>query len=314
MASPTALEHPEPPDRTGLSIAAVEQETGLSKDLLRIWERRYNFPLPLRNAHGERLYAQQEVAKLKLVRRLLDLGMRPGRILALPIGQLQELARSEPAAQCSAQHDLALYLLKTRQRAELRSELDLALQRDGLLRFVTETAAPLSELVGESWMRGELQIFEEHLFTELLQGVLRGAIATMAGPGGPPRVLLTTLPMEQHGLGLLMAEAVLALEGAECISLGTQTPVGDIVAAAMASKADIVALSFSGNFPANPMSDGLRVLRDALPPSMAVWCGGAGAARMKRLPAGATRVAGLRGIGESLSDWRISLGAPTGPG
>ena len=32
------------------TIADVERDTGLSKDTLRVWERRYGFPLPLRDA------------------------------------------------------------------------------------------------------------------------------------------------------------------------------------------------------------------------------------------------------------------------
>lgn len=31
---------------TLLSIAAVERDTGLTKDTLRVWERRYGFPTP----------------------------------------------------------------------------------------------------------------------------------------------------------------------------------------------------------------------------------------------------------------------------
>ena len=38
------------------NIAAVERDTGLSKDVLRMWERRYGFPVPERDANGERLY------------------------------------------------------------------------------------------------------------------------------------------------------------------------------------------------------------------------------------------------------------------
>jgi len=36
----------------GFTIAAVERDTGLSKDTLRVWERRYLFPVPGRDAHG----------------------------------------------------------------------------------------------------------------------------------------------------------------------------------------------------------------------------------------------------------------------
>ena len=43
------------PELGGLSIAAVERDTGLAKDTLRVWERRYGFPQPVRDAFDERL-------------------------------------------------------------------------------------------------------------------------------------------------------------------------------------------------------------------------------------------------------------------
>ncbi len=293
----------------GSSIASVERETGISKDLLRVWERRYGFPQPQRDVNGERLYSNDELAKLRVVRRLVDQGLRPGRILALPLSELEAMSRDAPPTACSALQDLALYLVKTHQTIELRRELVQSLMRDGLHRFVTETVAPLSALVGEAWVRGEIQIFEEHLFTEQLQAVLRHAIAQTPNSGGAPRVLLTTLPSEQHALGLLMAEALLALEGADCVALGTQTPAGDVVAAALAKEVDVVALSFSGNFPANQMSQSIAMLRSALPPTVALWCGGGGAARLKRLPPQVRRIADLDAISEAVDQWRISSGA-----
>ena len=35
-----------------LAISAVERDTGLSKDVLRVWERRYGFPVPERDEIG----------------------------------------------------------------------------------------------------------------------------------------------------------------------------------------------------------------------------------------------------------------------
>jgi hypothetical protein len=105
------------------------------------------------------------------------------------------------------------------------------LARQGLRLFVQDTVAPLTVQVGLAWEQGRLHVFEEHLFTELTARVLRQAIAAVPG-GSEPRVLLTTLPKEPHGLGLLMVEAVLSLEGAQCISLGTQMPLLEIVDAA----------------------------------------------------------------------------------
>ena len=247
---------------------------------------------------------------MKVIRRLIDRGMRPGRLLSLPIEDLNALSSGEPPAQRSAPQDLALYLLTTHQTADLRRELAQTLMRDGLFRFITETAAPLTGLVGEAWMRGELRVFEEHLFTELMQGLLRGAIAQGSGPGGTPRVLLTTLPSEQHGLGMLMAEAVFTLEGAECVPLGLQTPVGDVVAAADAKNVDVVALSFSGNFPAGGLSENLTLLRTLLPAAVGLWCGGAGAAQVRRLPEAVRRLGGLADIGPAISEWRAANGTP----
>ena len=66
-----------------LSIAAVERETGLGKDTLRAWERRYGFPLPQRDAAGVRGYPRAMVERLRLIRRALVAGHRPGRLFAL---------------------------------------------------------------------------------------------------------------------------------------------------------------------------------------------------------------------------------------
>lgn len=234
--------------------------------------------------------------------------MRPSRLMGLPIEALSALCLDGPPAERNALQDLALYLLKTHQTEDLRRELAQTLMRDGMFRFVLETAAPLTQLVGEAWMRGELRVFEEHLFTEMLQGLLRGAISRGASPGGTPRVLLTTLPPEQHGLGMLMAEALLALEGADCVSLGLQTPAGDVAAAAAAKAVDVVALSFSGNFPAAQLSESLVLLRTLLPPSVGLWCGGAGAAQARRLPEGVHRIGGLEAIGPAVAGWRAATG------
>jgi methylmalonyl-CoA mutase cobalamin-binding subunit len=109
--------------------------------------------------------------------------------------------------------------------------------------------------------------------------VLRQAIAAVP-PGRAPRVVLTSVPNEQHALGLLMAEAVLVLEGAACISLGTQTPVPDIVRAAAAHRADVVALSFSAAFTKRRIAVVLHELRAMLPRATGLWAGGSGLQRV----------------------------------
>src|ERR1044071_8582454 len=77
---------------TTFNISAVERDTGLSKDTLRMWERRYRFPTPLRDANGERIYTASEVEKLRLIKRLMDRGHRPGRVIARSLEELSALA------------------------------------------------------------------------------------------------------------------------------------------------------------------------------------------------------------------------------
>jgi methanogenic corrinoid protein MtbC1 len=81
-------------------------------------------------------------------------------------------------------------------------------------------------------------------------------------------------------MGLLMVEAVLSLEGAQCISLGTQMPLQDIAQASIAHHADVVALSFSGAFPARQIPVLLQQLRAAMPRDAQLWVGGAAVRRL----------------------------------
>lgn len=304
------------PDSTlvQLSISAVERDTGLSKDTLRVWERRYGFPRPLRDAFGERIYPLEQVDRLRTIRRLMDLGHRPGKIIGLGPTELQALADSSTGSSASHRADASqdrhpdieelIATTKSHDVDELRRQLGQRLLRLGLARFVTEIVAPLTQSVGDAWSRGQLEIYEEHLYTESMQVVLRNAIATIPQPGSRPRVLLTTFPSEAHGMGLLMVEALLALEGCRCISLGTQTPVWDIVLASAAQQVDIVALSFSPVMNPNQVLEGLNELRAKLSLTTEIWAGGRCPVLQRRPPAGIRVIAELSDLTPALSDWR----------
>jgi DNA-binding transcriptional MerR regulator/methylmalonyl-CoA mutase cobalamin-binding subunit len=289
----------------GQGIAAVERDTGLSKDTLRVWERRYGFPVPERDANGERLYPPSQVEKLRLIRRLLDQGKRPAKIIGASTEDLLALIDERPAARAvPAVEDPLLQYVRLHRSAELSAALRQALLKQGLQRFATETVAPLNEAIGEAWMRGEIDVPEEHLYTEQVQNVLRGAIGAHAGTGMRPRVLLTTFPDEEHVLGLLMVEAMLVSEGASCLSLGTRTPLHDLRSAVVGGGFDVVGLSFSSAYPARLAIEGLLELRAMLPPTIAIWAGGSAVkGKEKRLP-GIRVVGSLADSLTALSEWR----------
>ena len=298
-----------------MSISAVERETGLNKETLRVWERRYGFPMPQRGAQGERAYALAQIEKLRVVKRLIDAGHRPGRLVPLPLDELLLLSgqgdgnrlaeadstsRSEPAT--------LLALLTANQGAQLRLHLRQLQARLGLGAFVTEVVSPTNRLVGEAWMRGQLEIYQEHNYTETLQGVLRAGILSLAEASATqrPRVLLSTLRGEPHGLGLLMAEAVLGAEGAHCIALGVQTPVWDLVLAAQAYQADVVALSFTDCINSRQVRAGLGELKTKLPSTVEVWAGGSAQALHRQPVQGVVAMKSITEIAAHLIRWRAA--------
>ncbi|MEN9490791.1 MAG: hypothetical protein RJA63_1240 [Pseudomonadota bacterium] len=288
----------------GHSIAAVERDTGLQKDTLRVWERRYGFPQPLRDANGERVYPPEQLERLRQIKRLIDQGMRPGKIFAADAASLDEWLGNAPAGTDEPQHAEFLALLRRQRSGELRQNLQQNLLKLGLQRFVTELVGPLSVEVGLAWKRGEVSVAEEHLYTEQLQTVLRGAIQALHNPTQRPRILLTTFPDEQHSLGLLMAEAMLAPEGACCTSLGIQTPLADIAHAAISGEFDIVALAFSSHFPARQAHAGLAELRQQLPAHVEIWVGGKHLTERAAPAAGLIYLADMAALLSALSHWR----------
>jgi DNA-binding transcriptional MerR regulator len=293
-----------------LSIAAVERDTGLSKDTLRVWERRYGFPNPGRDPLGERAYTLADVEKLRIIKRLLDTGHRPGRVVTQSLAQLRAISektvdsalRATERVLGAADLDEHLSLIRSHDQPSLRSQLTRLLSRVGVARFVNEVVGPLNAAVGDAWLRGQLEVFEEHLYTEAMQVVLRAAIASVPEPQGAdaPRVLLTTFPGEPHGLGLLMAEAVLALEGCRCVSLGTQTPLWDVALAAKALHSDIVALSFTGCMNPNQIVSGLTELRAKLQPIVRLWAGGSAPVLHRRTVGGVEPFASLTDVSAAL--------------
>ena len=300
-------------DGMRFDIAGVERETGIGKDTLRVWERRYGFPVPQRNERDERIYPEAQVERLRLVKRLLDRGMRPAKVVGLEVAALQALlGQTQQELPRTEALGAFIDLVQAHDAEGLRIAFGRALLAQGLERFLAETAAPLNLQVGEAWMRGEIRVFEEHLYSEQLGQVLRQAIALLQGADASPRVLLTTLPGEEHTLGLLMAEAILCLHGAACITLGAQTPVKEIVLAADAHRIDIVALSFSETLPATQVRAGIQQARAALPAEIGLWVGGAGVARVRTPAEGVQSMASLPAVAAAVADWRASAGRTAG--
>ncbi len=298
-------------------IADVERESGLSKDVLRKWEMRYGFPAPWRDSQGDRIYPQEQVDRLCLIKRLLDSGMRPSSVVELSSESLQALVRAQPEVRRDQQQAAliasSLALLRQSDPDALRQRLHNELLCQGVEHFILETLAPLNDVVGEAWAKGELGVHEEHIYTEAVQGLLRHIAGTLNPLTGSPRVLLTTLPGEQHGIGILMVATLFALHGVYCINLGTQTPVADIARAARERVADIVALSFSAHFPQRRIEPALAELRQRLGQDIEIWVSGAGSSRVGTVPGNILCLPGLDLGVAAVNAWRGARQFPAEP-
>ena len=133
-------------------IGAVSRLTGVPADTLRVWERRYGVVEPHRTEGGSRLYSQHDIARLGLIKRLVDSGHAIGTVANLTLEQLEERTATSQTASAAteARHKgpvrLALVgaTLAVKLDAELGALSDAALQIAGAFdqQVDFERAAP----------------------------------------------------------------------------------------------------------------------------------------------------------------------------
>ena len=271
------------------SIGNVERDTGIGRDTLRIWERRYGFPKPVRNDKGERAYSELQLRQLQRVRRLLDQGLRPGKILPVQeevLDQLEAEQISSTTASCDKSVAAMIQAIRSADANQLGELLQSRYEQQGMQTFVLKTIAPLLTAVGELWASGQLQVFQEHFLSTQLTSFLNTKIALLQDSSTEPGFLLATLPSEEHSLGLLMVKALLVSRGMGAVSLGAQVPMDQIVKATEQFQVDYVGITFSGAYLYKQIRADLLELRELLPKQVGIWVGGEGVRRLRKLPMG----------------------------
>ena len=278
------------------SIGVVERDTGIGRDTLRVWERRYGFPEPVRSEKGERKYSEKQLRQLQRIRRLLDQGIRPGKLLPLGEEGLDELEASLQSQQPVQLEQTISELIEATHSADaelLESLLQTQYRQQGMQEFILNTVVPLLNTVGELWARGNLQIFQEHFLSQQLIRFLNTEIAKLQRHARKPRVLLATLPGEAHTLGLLMVAAMLSSHGVSIINIGAEVPMDQIGHAVEQFNVDIVGITFSGAYQYKNIRPHLIELRELIPDDIEIWTGGEGVRRLRKLPVGITKFSTL---------------------
>ena len=268
----------------------IERETGFGKEQLRKWRQRFGFPPKESNVEGKIAYSDQTVEQLHLIRRLLEAGFRPAQVVGKTVLELEKLKLELGLnALVYAPDESIVSLIEYIKLNDLKGFLSLLIKKRGkqiMLDFVQNTIAPLMIGIGEAWRRDEIDIHHEHLCSAHIERYLHAEILRLRPREGLPVILLALPPGEHHLLGLLMAEAVLAEEGATTINIGSGIPLNNLKLAAITCKADVVALSFSFAHPSKDILPTILHFRRLLPPEIQIWVGGAGISVIRKKPKG----------------------------
>jgi DNA-binding transcriptional MerR regulator/methylmalonyl-CoA mutase cobalamin-binding subunit len=266
-------------------IGVVAERTGLSPDVLRVWERRYAVVEPQRSPGGQRLYSDADIARLALLNRATRGGHGIGHVARLSNEALEKMTGAKAAAAISrpvsgeSAHPAVvegLELVHQVDGGELERLLRRNVARYGLAGFIDGIAAPFLRAVGDAWHRGSITISQEHMASAVVERIVAETAPLLSGGSSGATIVITTLEGERHGAGALMAAATAAGEGWKVIYLGADLPTAEIADMADRTSARAVGISIVASERKARVAAELRELESALGNRTALLVGGSG--------------------------------------
>lgn len=278
-------------------IGTVAERTGLSRHVLRAWERRYGAVSPLRTGGGDRLYSAADIERFRMLRVLTEAGHPIGQVAGLPTAEIAALVRSEEGATgggaersrrvreqertAGAWVESAVEAVDAMDGAQLHAILTRAAVSLPLSEFTGEVVAPLLRKIGELWEDELICPAHEHVCSAQVGRVLGGLAESLPARPGAPEAVAGTLSGQRHEFGALLAAVVAADEGWRVTYLGPDLPVEDIATAAEARGAAAVMLSTVMDEGAVDPAAAVRALRDRLGEDPALLVGGRATTRRR---------------------------------
>ncbi|MBN1921877.1 MAG: MerR family transcriptional regulator [Anaerolineae bacterium] len=244
------------------NIGAVMRMTDIPVATLRAWERRYDFPTPVRTSGKHRLYSESEVQQLLWVKARLAEGMQirhaiealrrhealSSKVASQPVEHLSPAALPPVADPGSLPTSLQT-LTERLQLALFRHRLDeadrivtAALALHPLEDLTLHMVAPVLFATGEAWASGRITIATEHLATEYLRHRLAMWLEAGPPPYATPPVVLACPPEEWHDTSLLILGVLLRRRRWPVMHLGQSLPLADL--ASFVQKTTPLALVF----------------------------------------------------------------------
>jgi methanogenic corrinoid protein MtbC1 len=271
-------------------MRVVTLRTGLSAELLRVWERRYGVVTPGRTQTGRRLYSDAEIERLRLLYRATLAGRSIGLIVKLStpalVGLLRQDAEADrPSAEIGAPAplpSLATHVVAACLRSVERFDvagLHAALRRAAVVLsaadFLDTVVARLLENVGTPWREGTLRPLHGQLVVVAVRRVLDRMIEAASPSGGTSALVIATPVGQTYELGAKLLAAAAAAEGWSVVHLGPNLSAEDISEAAASIRARVVTLSLA--YPPNDRAVRQEIirLRSLLPKSVPLLVEGA---------------------------------------
>jgi len=268
-------------------IKVVAQRTGLSAHVIRIWEQRYGAVKPQRTQTNRRLYSQEEVERLVLLREMTQAGHNIGLIAQWPTEKLREMAGeagttnilagrplTEPASSAELLIDDCATAMKSLDAHGFEAALKRGALNLGTLGLIQRVIAPLAQRVGELWINGTITAAHEHLATDVIRNFLSRAAKSFGETKNAPVLLVATPSGQLHELGALLVAAMAANLGWQVTYLGASLPAPEIAGAARQSRARAVALSLVYPEDDPSLANELKLLRELLPAEVMLLAGG----------------------------------------
>lgn len=275
----------------GHPIAVVAARTGLSRDVLRVWERRYHVVEPLRTPGGQRLYSDEHVHRFRLLAAATRHGRNIGLVAKLGTGELSRLVAEDDAApqpglddgrSTARVGDAAMKAIMALDAPTLDTLLRRVIAREGVPWFLEELVPALMRTVGDGWATGGLTIAHEHVASAAVIAIVLETIRAVRSAPSAPRLLVATPSGERHAVGAALSAAAASIDGWSIVYLGADVPNADIAAAAAATDARALALSIVYVEDRAAIVTEVRGLRDKLDAAVPLFIGGAGVAGIAR--------------------------------
>jgi MerR family transcriptional regulator, light-induced transcriptional regulator len=290
-------------------IGRVTKLTGLSIDVVRVWERRYAAVRPVRSSGGTRLYSDADIRRLRRLRKAVECGYSIGQA-----SKLSELELDDLIAGASQSPDLSDPYKSIRERFldAVRSmdviNADQELARAATLfpigALVKKVVSPAFEEIRASRSRKELGFAHEKLAYGVANRILGTLFRVCAPSVKAETILLATPAGERDELGLLLSALLAAAQGWHVIYLGTDLPADEIVLAARTTNARVLMLNLTTPLPG--IAGDLADISRLAPLATRIWIAGAAAEHYKKLTSRANWIF-LRNL-EELDEYLITVG------